>query len=93
MEYHLGQQELLHLDNPWEAFQILIEELLHLHRDQGVELSWCDTLTVPREGQYLQMISNKTGGLFGLAARLMQSLSSKVQDILPLTELVGLIFL
>ena len=90
--YFLAQQELLHLNNSWEAFQIFNEELLNLHRGQGIELFWRDTLTVPTEEQYLQMVSNKTGGLFRLAARLMQTASTTVQDILPLTEIVGLIF-
>lgn len=88
----LAQQELLRLNNSWQAFQIFCEELLNLHRGQGIELFWRDTLTVPTEEQYLRMISNKTGGLFVLAARLMQSVSSTVHDILPFTGLVGLIF-
>ena len=88
----LAQQKLLHLNNPWEAFQVFNEELLNLHRGQGVELFWRDTLTVPTEEQYLRMIPNKTGGLFRLAARLMQSVSSTVHNIVPLTDLVGLLF-
>ena len=88
----LAQQELLHLNNSWEAFQIFNDELLNLHRGQGIELFWRHTLAVPKEEQYLQMISKKTGGLFRLAARLMQSVSSTVHNIVPLTDLVGLLF-
>ena len=90
--YFLAQQELLHLDNPSEASRIYNEEMLNLHRGQGIELFWRDTMTVPTEDEYLLMISNKTGGLFRLAARLMQSASSTMHDILPLTDLIGLIF-
>ncbi len=90
--YFLAQKELLQLRNSWEAFQIFNEELLNLHRGQGMELFWRDTLTVPTVEQYLQMISNKTGGLFRLAVRLMQSVNPSDHDILPLTELLGLIF-
>lgn len=90
--YFLAQKELLQLRNPWKAFQIFNDELLNLHRGQGMELFWRDTLTVPTVEQYLQMISNKTGGLFRLAVRLMQSVNPSDHDILPLTELLGLIF-
>jgi len=72
--------------------QIFIEELLNLHRGQGIELFWRETLTVPSEDDYLLMIANKTGGLFRLATRLMQAVSSTTYNILPLAELVGLIF-
>ena len=90
--YFLAQQELSHLGNPWEAFRIYNEEMLNLHRGQGIELFWRDTMTVPTEDEYLLMISNKTGGLFRLAARLMQSASRTTHDILPLTDLIGLMF-
>ena len=90
--YFLAQKELLQLKSPWEAFQIFNDELLNLHRGQGMELYWRDTLTVPTVDQYLQMISNKTGGLFRLAVRLMQSVKPSDHNILPLTELLGLIF-
>ena len=90
--YFLAQQELALLDNASEAFRIYSEEMLNLHRGQGIELFWRDSMTVPTEDEYLLMISNKTGGLFRLAARLMQSASSMTYDILPLTDLIGLIF-
>ena len=90
--YFLAQQELLHLDNPLQAFRIYNEEMLNLHRGQGIELFWRDSMTVPTENEYLLMISNKTGGLFRLAVRLMQSASLTKHDVLPLTDLIGLIF-
>lgn len=74
------------------ALEIYNEELLNLHRGQGMELYWRDSLTVPTEEEYLEMISNKTGGLFRLALKLMQVVSKTDCNILPLAEVVGLIF-
>ena len=38
-----------------------------------MDLFWRDTLTCPTEDDYLEMVSNKTGGLFRLAIKLMQA--------------------
>ncbi|KAL8903874.1 MAG: hypothetical protein Q9207_003645 [Kuettlingeria erythrocarpa] len=75
--YFLAQGELLALgDSAQAAFRIFNEELLvNLHHGQGMELFRRDTLTVPSESEYYQMISNKTDGLFRLAARLLQCVS------------------
>lgn len=42
-----------------------------------MDLFWRDTLTCPSEDDYLQMVDNKTGGLFRLAVKLMQAESSQ----------------
>jgi geranylgeranyl diphosphate synthase type 3 len=73
--YFLALQELSTLHNP-TAIQIFTEELLNLHRGQGMDLFWRDTLTCPTEADYLEMVSNKTGGLFRLAIKLMEAESS-----------------
>jgi geranylgeranyl diphosphate synthase type 3 len=73
--YFLALQELSTLQNP-RVVQIFTEELINLHRGQGMDLYWRDTLTCPTEQEYLQMVSNKTGGLFRLAIRIMQAESS-----------------
>ena len=70
--YFLGLQELLKLNNQ-EAIRIYTEELCNLHRGQGMDLFWRDTLTCPSEEDYLEMVGNKTGGLFRLAVKLMQT--------------------
>lgn len=70
--YFLALQELQKLDNP-VAIDIYTEELLNLHRGQGLDLFWRDTLTCPTEEEYLEMVDNKTGGLFRLAVKLMQA--------------------
>ena len=70
--YFVALQELARLGNP-EALRIYTDELCNLHRGQGMDLFWRDTLTCPTEDDYLEMVSNKTGGLFRLAIKLMQA--------------------
>ncbi len=87
--YFVALQELMKLDELYEengtknerrkrgeAVRIYTEELVNLHRGQGMDLFWRDTLTVPTEEEYLEMVGNKTGGLFRLAIRLMQAESA-----------------
>ena len=35
-----------------------IDELLNLHRGQGLELLWRDSLTCPTESEYVDMVNN-----------------------------------
>ena len=74
--YFLALKELSKLKSP-QAIDIYTEELLNLHRGQGMDLFWRDTLTCPNEADYLEMVSNKTGGLFRLAVKLMQAESAE----------------
>ncbi len=91
--YFQAQDQLRKLANWPQAFLIFNEELLNLHRGQGMELYWRDTFQPPSEGDYLQMISNKTGGLFRLILRLLQSVSTKLEDgIEPLVNVIGLMY-
>lgn len=92
--YFLALQELEYLSNRDEAIHIFTTELLHLHRGQGMDLYWRDTLTCPTEDDYLEMVQNKTGGLFRLAVKLMQAESPEKGriDCVPLVNLMGLIF-
>ncbi|RYC62809.1 hypothetical protein CHU98_g3415 [Xylaria longipes] len=90
--YFLALKELKKLKNPEEAMDIYTTEMLYLHRGQGMDLYWRDTLTCPTEDDYLEMVSNKTGGLFRLAVKLMQSQSPTSFDCLPLAELLGQAF-
>lgn len=73
--YFCALRELQKLPSP-KAVEIYTDELLNLHRGQGMDLYWRDTLTCPSEGDYLKMVRNKTGGLFRLAVKLMQAESS-----------------
>ncbi|KAF2011310.1 terpenoid synthase [Aaosphaeria arxii CBS 175.79] len=89
--YFKALQDLALMNNP-KVIQIYTEELLNLHRGQGMDLYWRDSLTCPSEADYLEMVSNKTGGLFRLAIKLMQAESSVNVDCAPLVSAVGLLF-
>ncbi|KAL1953442.1 hypothetical protein VTO42DRAFT_2820 [Malbranchea cinnamomea] len=89
--YFLALEEIQKLKNP-AAIQIFTKELLNLHRGQGMDLFWRDTLTCPTEEDYLEMVGNKTGGLFRLAIKLMQAESDSTIDCIPLVNLMGLVF-
>lgn len=92
--YFLALNELQKLENKDEAMEIFTSEMLNLHRGQGMDLYWRDTLTCPTEDDYLEMVQNKTGGLFRLAVKLMQAESSEKgrYDCVPLVNLMGLVF-
>ena len=66
--------------------------MLNLHRGQGMELYWRESFTVPTMSEYYHMVSNKTGGLFRLAVRLMIAYSEQNSDLLPLIDLLGQLF-
>jgi geranylgeranyl diphosphate synthase type 3 len=92
--YFVALQHLSTL-NSTKAIQIYTEELLNLHRGQGMDLFWRDTLNCPTEADYLEMVSNKTGGLFRLAVKLMQAESTRdppFPDCVPLVNTIGLLF-
>jgi geranylgeranyl pyrophosphate synthase len=55
---------------------IFMQEMKNLHLGQGMDLFWRDSSTCPSESQYLEMVNNKTGGLFRIMVRLMQLESS-----------------
>jgi geranylgeranyl diphosphate synthase, type III len=92
--YFLALEELQKLTNWKEAVEIFSTELINLHRGQGMDLYWRDTLTCPTEDDYLEMVQNKTGGLFRLAVKLMQAESPERgrRDCVPLVNLMGLVF-
>ncbi|OQD97267.1 hypothetical protein PENVUL_c084G00576 [Penicillium vulpinum] len=89
--YFRAQSELHKIGNP-RAVEIFTEELLRLHKGQGMDLYWRDSLICPTEEEYLEMVSNKTGGLFRLAIKLMQLCSTSEIDCVPLVEFLGIIF-
>ncbi|CAG8636860.1 4430_t:CDS:2 [Dentiscutata erythropus] len=89
--YFLVLHELTKFDNP-KMLKIYTSELLNLHRGQGMELYWRDTLTCPSEAEFIDMVSNKTGGLLRLAVRLMQQCSESKTDYVPLVDDIGIHF-
>jgi geranylgeranyl diphosphate synthase, type III len=77
--------------------------MIALHRGQGLDLHWRDSLTCPSMEEYIEMVNNKTSGLLRLAIRLMQSCSSMKaynsysgipdkRDYVPLGNLIGILF-
>ncbi|XP_015043773.1 geranylgeranyl pyrophosphate synthase isoform X2 [Drosophila miranda] len=75
-----------------EATKVYTEQLLELHRGQGMEIYWRDSFTCPSESDYKLMTVRKTGGLFMLAIRLMQLFSANKEDYSKLTAILGLYF-
>ncbi|KAJ5114236.1 Phyllocladan-16-alpha-ol synthase [Penicillium angulare] len=89
--YFLALREVQKLNDP-QAVQIYLDALVYLHRGQGMDVFWRDSLICPTESEYLEMVDNKTGALFCLAIELLQ-LSSPVElDLVPLVRLFGIIF-
>ncbi|XP_078255242.1 geranylgeranyl pyrophosphate synthase isoform X2 [Rhinoraja longicauda] len=89
--YFLSLEKVLTLDHS-EATKLFTQQLLELHRGQGLDIHWRDTYTCPTIEDYTAMVLQKTGGLFGLAVGLMQLFSDKRLDLKPLLDKLGLLF-
>ncbi|XP_061397743.1 terpene synthase [Musca vetustissima] len=87
----LALEKVQQLGHP-EATKVYTEQLLELHRGQGMEIYWRDSFTCPTEQEYKLMTVRKTGGLFMLAIRLMQLFSNNKEDFSKLTAILGLYF-
>ncbi|KZT61227.1 farnesyltranstransferase [Calocera cornea HHB12733] len=72
--------------------ELVTEELINLHRGQGLDLFWRDSLICPTEEEYVAMVLNKTGGLFRLAVKLMMACSASPIDYVPLVNLISVLF-
>ncbi|KAK9461950.1 isoprenoid synthase domain-containing protein [Lipomyces oligophaga] len=89
--YFAALKELSKLNNP-AVYEIYTEEMLNLHRGQGMDLYWRDSLVCPTEEEYICMVENKTGGLFRLAVKLMQAESESKTDFTHLANLIGILY-
>ncbi|KAG6445824.1 hypothetical protein O3G_MSEX004100 [Manduca sexta] len=87
----IALQKTLELGHPLGT-TVYTEQLLELHRGQGMELYWRDNFQCPSEEEYKQMTIKKTGGLFMLAIRLMQLFSENKSDFTKLSAILGLYF-
>ena len=87
----IGLEKVLALGHP-QAVTVFSQQMLELHRGQGMEIYWRDNFSCPTEQEYKVMINRKTGGLFNLAVRLMQLFSESQEDFTHLTQLLGLYF-
>ena len=72
------------------AVQIYTEQMLELHRGQGMEIYWRDEGHCPTEQEYRTMAIQKTGGLFNLAIRLMQLFQQNTESTYNYGELANL---
>ncbi|PWN29020.1 terpenoid synthase [Jaminaea rosea] len=90
-----------------QSERLLVEEMINLHRGQGLDLLWRDTLQCPTEEEYVEMVRNKTGGLLRIAGGLMTIWRGESEDgaagqrststtstpnLAPLLDLIGLLF-
>ncbi|KAK2152745.1 hypothetical protein LSH36_320g04046 [Paralvinella palmiformis] len=89
--YFLGLEKVMTLDHP-SVTKVFTEQVLELHRGQGMDIYWRDAFICPTEEEYKQMVIRKTGGLFGLAVRLMQLFSEYKSNLKPLLDTLGLYF-
>ncbi|XP_060801856.1 terpene synthase [Amyelois transitella] len=87
----IALEKTLELGHP-NATAVYTEQLLELHRGQGMEIYWRDNFQCPSEDEYKQMTMKKTGGLFMLAIRLMQLFSDNKSDFSKLSAILGLYF-
>lgn len=97
--YFLAMNELFQLEpeqhhTDQSLQQLVTDELLNLHRGQGLELYWRDSLACPTEEEYIYMVNNKTGGLFRIGIKLMMACGTTNTDIdyIPLVNLLGVYF-
>ncbi|CEQ38696.1 SPOSA6832_00146, partial [Sporobolomyces salmonicolor] len=99
--YFLAFQELqrIHPRPGVKVEEMVTDELLNLHRGQGMDLFWRENLICPTEAEYIDMVNNnrertETGGLFRIAIKLMMAASpeSPPRDYVPLANLIGIIF-
>jgi geranylgeranyl diphosphate synthase type 3 len=77
--YFMALEKVNALNNP-KAMNVFVAELLNLHRGQGQDILWRDTLQCPTEAQYERMVLDKTGGLFRLAVGLMVAFASSTAE-------------
>ena len=89
--YFECMEAVMSMEHPG-AGKAFTEQLLELHRGQGLDIYWRDNLICPSEAAYRSMVKQKTGGLFLLAVRLMQLYSHDARDYRPLVEALGLYF-
>ncbi|KAM6494862.1 Isoprenoid synthase domain containing protein [Amanita muscaria] len=96
--YFLAYKELGALRNemttPSELDAIVTTELLSLHRGQGLDILWRDTLSCPSEEEYISMVNQKTGGLLRIGIRLMMACATTNRDVdyVLLVNLIGVFF-
>lgn len=79
------------------TLQILTQEMLNLHRGQGLDIYWRDFLNphaLPLIKQYLEMVKDKTGGLFRLSVKLLKECCDKEisSPYMQVTNILGIMY-
>lgn len=89
--FFVALDKVQQLDHP-DAIKIYTEQMLELHRGQGMEIYWRENLICPTESEYKLMVIRKTGGLFMITIGLMQLFSKKFSDFSKITALLAIYF-
>ncbi|GME74621.1 unnamed protein product [Ambrosiozyma monospora] len=78
----------------FKAQQIFMDEMINLHRGQGLDLYWRDNGQCPDESEYISMVMNKTGGLFRLSIKLLNLLAGHEEytKLVELSNLLGIVY-
>ncbi|KAK1986913.1 isoprenoid synthase domain-containing protein, partial [Colletotrichum cereale] len=76
------------------AVTVLFDHLKMLHEGQGLDIEWRESLVVPSEAEYLEMVDMKTGAMFQMLWRLMhgEAASTKNPDLTHLIKVMGRYF-
>lgn len=89
--FFLALDKVQQLNHP-DATKIYTEQMLELHRGQGMEIYWRENLICPTESDYKLMVIRKTGGLFMIAIGLMKLFSKSPMDLSKITALLAIYF-
>jgi len=57
-----------------------------------MDIYWRDSYSCPTEDEYKEMVQRKTGGLFRLAVKLMQTFSENKSNFVPLLNTLAMFF-
>lgn len=80
-----------------KSLGILVEEMLNLHIGQGRDIYWRDFLKripLPLIDEYVEMVKDKTGGLFRLSVRLLLECCAitPASPYMKVTNLLGIMY-
>ncbi|KIJ07360.1 hypothetical protein PAXINDRAFT_102990, partial [Paxillus involutus ATCC 200175] len=67
------------------------EDLIHLHRGQGLDIYWRDAYKCPTEEEYIDMALGKASGVLRLSVRIMMTCATTNTSVnyVPLVDLIG----
>lgn len=80
LAYFRALEQVLKL-NSTAAVQSFTQECINLHIGQGMEIWFREQRKKPSVEEYFEIITNKTGGLFRLAAKLLGSADEQILSV------------